>query len=649
MDISLISERNSFLSKHIILVSGLFGFILLLTWFIYQPALSGPFMLDDFDNLGALKGGVSDSVSLKNYLSNGNAGPLGRPIAKLSFLLDDNAWPSSPESFKRTNLLIHLLTGVFVFCAFRILFKFVLDQKQSDWFALLISAFFLVHPLQVSTVMYVVQRMTQLSGLFVITGVTFHLYWRSRFDSLEFKHLALMSITLIAFTLLAVLSKESGILLPVYLLVTELTVLASKPSSRIFLWWRRLCITLPSVVLLVYLSYLPRWLGSYANRDFTLTERLLTEPVVLLDYLSSITSMRVAGLGLFQDDYPIYPSLMEPTVFLSLLSISVSIGFALKLRKKYPLVSFGVLWFFAGHIIESTTVSLELYFEHRNYIPLIGPLVAVFYVVYKGLQKVSLDVAKLSPVFAGVVFTIASMTTWGYSSEWSSLRRIIPIWAAEHPDSPRAQRTYAQLLASMGLPGAALDVLDDAYQRFPYDLSLNIMSIDISCAFGRERRYEFNQLASVTANHRLTDGLRPALESLFGRILDTSCRDQVNELHALIAKLPELERAEHLRSAVASFYVLDGDMYLRERNGNGAINSYKMVDQLQPSKDSALRLAGIFIRVRDYDRAREMLQRALDRERSSGKGISASKEREYAEKFDMIDQFDTGQKNKNIM
>ena len=640
MSISPSLEKSAITMKHGLLITIVFGFILLVTLCVYQPALVGPFMLDDFDNLGALEGGVTDSVSLRNYISNGNAGPLGRPIAKLSFLLDDNAWPSSPENFKRTNLLIHLLTGVFVFCAFRMLFKFVMDQKQSDWFALLVAAFFLVHPLQVSTVMYVVQRMAQLSGFFVMLGVTFHLYWRSRFDSIELKHLALMSITLGVFTLLAAFSKESGILLPVYLLVIELTVLSNIQPSRAFTWWRRLCITLPSIVILAYLAYWPRWAGSYANRDFTLSERLLTEPVVLFNYIESIISMRVAGLGLFQDDYPIYSSLMEPAVFISLLAIGASIGLALKFRRRYPLVSFGVLWFFAGHILESTTVSLELYFEHRNYIPLIGPLVAVFYVVYKGFQKVSLDVAKLSPVFAGVVFTIASMTTWGYSSEWSSLRRIIPIWATEHPDSPRAQRTYAQLLASMGFPGAALDVLDDSYKRFPYDLSLNIMSIDISCAFGRERRYDFNQLALVTANHRLTDGLRPALESLFGRILNTSCRDQVNELHSLVEKLPELERAEYMRSAIASFYVLDGDMYLREKNGNGAIHSYKIVDQLQPSIDSALRLTGIFIRVRDYDKAREMLRRALDRERSSGRGISVSKEHEYAEKFDMIDRLE---------
>lgn len=635
---------SAFASKHAWAISILFSATLIFTWFIYQPATVGPFMLDDFDNLGALKGGVTDSSSLQHYLANGKAGPLGRPIAKLSFLLDDNAWPSTPDNFKRTNLFIHLLIGVLVFCACRLLANPLIGNKQSNWLALLVSAFFLVHPIQVSTVMYVVQRMTQLSGMFVLLGVIFHLYWRSKFNTMQIWHLMLMSLTLGVFTLLATFSKESGILLPLFLLVIELTIFSNRHSSKLFLWWQRIFLLAPSITLLAYLAYWPRWLRSYDGRDFTLAERLLTEPIVLLDYLGSILSMRVSGLGLFHDDYPIYSSLLTPSVFLSLLAIITSVFFAIKLRHKFPLVCFGVLWFFAGHVLESTTVSLELYFEHRNYIPIIGPLIVVFVVAFKGLQKISSDVTKLSPIFAGIVFGIASLSTWGYTNEWSSLHRIIPIWAVEHPDSPRAQRTYAQLLASMGLANEALDVLDDAYRRFPHDLSLPVMSIDISCAFSGRQRYNFKQLAMTTSDHRLTDGLRPVLESLFNRILNTSCRDQATDLHSFISELPKLQRGEHLRSAVASFFVLDGDLYVREANGNGALRSYQLVDQLLPSVDSALRITGLLLKVKDYKRAREMLQLALDREQSSRWGVSKSKQNEYAKKFELINMLESGVK-----
>jgi hypothetical protein len=37
--------------------------------------------------------------------------------------------------------------------------------------------------------------------------------------------------------------------------------------------------------------------------------------------------------------------------------------------KKYPLISFGILFFLLNHLIESTILPLELFFEHRNYLP----------------------------------------------------------------------------------------------------------------------------------------------------------------------------------------------------------------------------------------------------------------------------------------
>lgn len=628
-------------SRHSAFVSATFFFLLAATWFIYQPAISGPFLLDDFDNLGALDVGVVDSDTLQQYLDKGKAGPLGRPIAKLSFLLDDNAWPSSPENFKRTNLYIHLLIGVILFIALRLLARQLLNRNQSDWFALLVTALFLVHPIQVSTVMYVVQRMTQLSALFVLLGVVFHLYVRSRIDHLQIKHLLLLSLNLVVFTLLAAFSKESGVLLPVFLLVIEVTIFSSKSSSVLFLWWRRVCLQLPTIILLVYLSYFPKWMGSYAGRDFTLLERLLTQPVILWDYIGSIISMRVSGLGLFQDDYPIYSTFFEPVVLVSVIGLVFCFAWAVKCRRKYPLVSFGILWFLAGHILESTTVSLELYFEHRNYLLIIGPLIVVFSILGKTLQKISSDVAKFSPVFAVIVFLISSMSTWGYANEWSSLNRIIPIWAAEHPDSPRAQRTYAQLLASMGLPDAGLDVLDDAYKRFPYDMSIPVMSIDMSCVFERKQRYEFEELARSVKDHSLTDGLRPVLQSLFRRIYDNSCKDQIDQLHAFIEVLPYLQKADYLRSAIAVFFVLDGDLYVKEGNGDRALRSYQIVDQILPSVDSALRITGLLIRVKDFQRARQTLQLALERDRSSRLGVSSKKEKQYAEKFEMIDRLES--------
>ncbi|MBT8446206.1 MAG: tetratricopeptide repeat protein, partial [Gammaproteobacteria bacterium] len=80
----------------------------------YLPGLQGGFILDDFANLSALGkyGSIDSAQDLWRYLTNGLGGPGGRPLALLSFLLDDNGWPAAAAAFKRTNLLIHLLNGV---------------------------------------------------------------------------------------------------------------------------------------------------------------------------------------------------------------------------------------------------------------------------------------------------------------------------------------------------------------------------------------------------------------------------------------------------------------------------------------------------------------------------------------------------------
>jgi len=623
--------------RHELWLVAAFFLMLVVTYLVYQPALKGPFLLDDFDNLLVMENQVTDFDSLKSYLATGNAGPLGRPISKLSFLLDDNAWPSYPDNFKRTNLLIHLLIGVLVFFTFRLMLSFVWGRQSADWVALFVAAAFLLHPLQMSTAMYVVQRMTQLAGLFVIFGVGMHVYWRSKFLSIGYRELLIMTASLGFFGLLAIFSKESGVLLPVFVWVVELTLLSAATSSRLFQKWKVLCLIVPTVMLAAYLSYLPRWLGSYATRDFTLSERLLTEPVILIDYLRAILSMRVSGLGLFHDDFPVYSSVLNLKPLFSILVLLLSAGWAVIYRRRYPVVSFGVLWFLAGHMLESTTLSLEMYFEHRNYIPMLGPVLSAVYLLHCILKRVSMDLARLGPIFAVLLLSLMSASTLGYATEWASLKRLIPVWAAEHPDSPRAQRAYAHVLALSKMPVEALDVLDRAYEKFPYDLSIPVVSMDIACFFNLPTRYSLDELAGKVENHRVTDGLRVAVTQYGKSILKTSCRERTDEFHRLLARLPAIQLAGSQPSLIAIFSLVSGDLYFDEKRWNLALKSYEQVEFLKPTVDSASRLYAFYLYVQDYQPAREFLELAKDRN-DLRSGLSyKTQEEEFSEQFKMLD------------
>src|SRR5580765_379939 len=94
--------------------AAVFWIAILLCLCVYWPGLSGGFLFDDDPNLSPLGsyGGVRDWETFKSFVTTGFAGPLGRPIALASFVLDATTWPAAPYPFKLTNLWIHLLTGV---------------------------------------------------------------------------------------------------------------------------------------------------------------------------------------------------------------------------------------------------------------------------------------------------------------------------------------------------------------------------------------------------------------------------------------------------------------------------------------------------------------------------------------------------------
>lgn len=204
-----------------------------LVFLAYWPGLKGPFVLDDFDAISALGkfGGVHDWESFKAFVFGGQSGPTGRPVALLSFLIDGNNWPADPWPFKRTNLAVHLLNGALLGTLIgKILDVLEFDNRDARWIALISAAAWLLHPFLVSTTLYTVQRMAQLATLFVFAGLVVHIWGRSFLPGNPKKAYLIMSASVTVFTLLAIFSKENGVLLPMLIGVIEITVFASQKT-----------------------------------------------------------------------------------------------------------------------------------------------------------------------------------------------------------------------------------------------------------------------------------------------------------------------------------------------------------------------------------------------------------------------------------
>ena len=464
--------------------------LLALTAFCYLPSLSGPFLFDDIPNLMGLAriGGLFD-LDFWTYATYGISGPTGRPLSLLSFALQHSAWPVNPAAFHRVSLGLHLVTGAL--CAL-----LVLQLAKSWWpgdngrietLAVVVAGLWLLHPIQVSTVAYVVQRMTILATLFTVLGLIGWTHGRAMVARQPARAAGYLwaAVGIGAGGLLAVLSKETGVMLLAYALVLEHTVFRELPAPLAWRRARNLLLHAPALLFGALVAW--RWdqliLEKYSIREFGLGERLLTQPRVLLEYLGLIVAPTPSRLTLFHDDYVASRGLLEPTSTLpALVAVLALIGLGWWLRARAPVLAFAILWYFAGQLLESTFLPLELYFEHRNYLPLLGPACAAAYYGQVALTRLSTRHAQLVvPALFAVLAVGFTALTYREATIWGRPGALAPIWAAEHPTSLRARANFAGIMKELGHHDAAAEEYARMARDFPRDAGPLIEWFELGC------------------------------------------------------------------------------------------------------------------------------------------------------------------------
>lgn len=472
-------------------------FLILLTvvaGLVYLPGLSGGFLFDDYPNLEDMGnyGGVVDLETFRAFIFSGWSGPTGRPVSLASFLLNDNTWPSHAPRFKKTNLLIHILCGLLLCWTTLLLlrnFKSV-SERQAQWVAVLACALWLLHPYMVSTTLYVVQRMAQLATLFCLVGIAWYLCARMQLIRTPRRAYISMSLALAMGTLLATFSKENGALLPLLILVIEFCLpKEGKPAWQ----WRAVFLWLPSIAIMLLLArYIDFSDNPWPNRNFNQIERLLTETRIVSEYLLHLFVPRIEGNGLYQDGYVISKGLFEPvSTFLAIAFLLMLIILAFFARKRAPLVTLAILFFFAAHLMESTVVGLELYFEHRNHLAslfLFLPL-AYYGVVFSGRFK-------LLPMILIIILGLFASMTWMRASLWGDSEKLEMYWLQSAGDSPRAINSMAAFYINNGQYEKANDYLAVESERLAHSSLLTIRLLLQKIYVGVATEQDFTQAAT---------------------------------------------------------------------------------------------------------------------------------------------------------
>ncbi|QDE38792.1 tetratricopeptide repeat protein [Luteibacter pinisoli] len=449
----------------------------------YKPGLHGPFVFDDFGNLPALGTGgpVHDLASALRYVTSGKADPTGRPLATASFLIDAKDWPASPYPFKRTNLIIHLINGgLLAWFLARLGVALALPDGRARLAAIIASALWMLSPLLVSTVLYVVQREAMLPATFMLLAGLTWLHARSRFALSPAHATVWLFVGTGGCTLLALLCKANGAVIPLLILVCE-WMLPAPDDSR----FRRRVVAMcapPSIALLAGLAWLAvssSGHGTLVVRGWTIGQRLMTEPTILVRYLAQLGLLVPTDTSVLHDGERAATGLISPWYTVAAITGCLAlVGSALLLRHRLPALALAILFFFAGHVMESTSIPLELYFDHRNYLPAL----LLFWPLGLAITRIGRPLYVTGSAVA--VVAISAALTQHNATLWGDVYRQSLVWAAANPQSPRSQAYAAQVAEANGQRAVASQIMSAATRRFRAEPQVALVNIDVQCLNG---------------------------------------------------------------------------------------------------------------------------------------------------------------------
>ena len=534
--------------------------VLALVVLAYLPGLRGPFVFDDFPNIvnnPTVAVTTLTADSLHTAAISNSSGPLGRPVAALTFALDHyRTGGFYPLAFKLTNLAIHLLNVLLVYALAGRLARRAGAGAGSHAVALFCALLWGLHPLHLTSVLYVVQRMTSLAATFTLAAVLCWIEARGRWGFAAEAAPAGSPLAGAAsaanrdpahpwaatgwfaacggFFALGVFTKENAILLPLYLAVIEWCLwrptAATDPGRRAANRFFAATLLLPLAVGLALFVWRPGLLlDGYASRPFTFAQRLLTEPRVLWFYAGLVLLPTPARLGLYHDDIAVSTGLFQPwTTLLALDGWLIAALAALALRRRAPAVAFGIAWFLAGHALESTVVPLEIAHEHRNYLPSLGPLFAAVY----GVAAFALRTGH-RPLYGAVGAAVAlalGFATFGRAASWHSEETIIEALYRHHPRSASAQQMMGELaFKRRGDPAQAAAHYRRAHELAPWEAGYAIRTLWAERAAGQPAPdvAQIGAIARALRERPLPPTTLIALQNLTdcARGPDATCRD----------------------------------------------------------------------------------------------------------------------------
>ncbi len=457
-------------------------FLLLFIWSAYSNIFYSPPTLDDFSSF------IHDPLLRISEWNTRTLLSLGEtrfgwtrwlPLLTLSW----DMWLGEGSLFHLhfTNLIIHSLCFLSVlFLILKISNAAIQRVNESNpsgsayWvLPLWVAGLWALHPLQTNAVTYIVQRMASLVALFSILSVAFYLSSRLAYRQagrITFGSI-ITSVACAISILLALLCKENAAIIPLLIILSEIWFFRPQVFSTILQWISKHPIH-TSILFILCCVIFTYWIStkiipSYFGRHFTLTERLLSQPRVIVWYISILLWPYPSRLSL-EYDVELSTSLIQPWTTLPSIALLLWLLFwSFSQRQTKPLISFGVMWFFLTMIIESSIIPLELAFEHRMYLPSVGLVLSISVFVLNGLDRLSRRQWRIEPTHSRADFlvwcclailgSILTLATFQRNTVWEDFVTLQRDNVAKAPLNPRAHANLGVSLLRAGTFDEAIE------------------------------------------------------------------------------------------------------------------------------------------------------------------------------------------------
>jgi len=586
-----------------------------ITAIIYSNTLNSPFLFDDQVFIvrdPAIRMAEISWNTLKTAALEGRPGH--RYLPNISFAVNYYFGQYHATGYHLANFAIHILCAFFLFLFIRETLirtpagRAALPAHAPPWIvACLAAVLWLVHPVNTGAVTYICQRMTSLAALFFILSLW--LYVRARWDW-QIRRFSFQSSLMFAGSAIAGIcafaTKENTGTLPIIILLYEWFFFQDfkLTLTRRHVFWIIGAAFIFGAISLHFLGADPfaRILNSYTSREFTLSQRVMTEWRVIIYYINLLLWSSPSRLHL-DHDYPLSLGLFDPfTTFLSLAALMGMTLTAIYLARRNRLISYCILWFLINLMIESSVIGIEIIYEHRTYLPfmMICCLMVIF--IFRTASK---------PIVPITVILIMVLTF----SAWTFQRNKIwhdPVtfWEDCVKKSPKDYRPHLILgatYADAGMPEKAIPQYEKglALWDFKNVLQKDAIYPDTLCIMGKAfmdmgqtKKAEEYYLKAIAANPRHHEARNNLAESL---IRQNRIEEALVHLSYVLNQHPDAEVYLNTGSALAKLNRIDD-----------AIHCFEKALEINPgSAETYNNLGVMMLHKQDYATALKYFQTAI--------------------------------------